>query len=169
MTLSTAESDPARIELAGLVMPKPVTWAWQRPTMQFRTLQYAVPAAGGATPDAELIFSVFAAGDGGPIEPNIDRWANQFRGEDGQGSKPMNRTTRDIHGLRVTRLDLRGAYMGMGAAAPRPDTAQLAAIVESPDATVFIRLLGPEATVESARKDFEALVDGLRPGAPAAK
>jgi len=160
--VSGASDDPSRVEIAGLVMPKPVTWAWQKPSMQFRTLQYAVPAPGGASPDAELIFSLFPAGDGGPIEPNIDRWANQFRTAEDAGATPTNRSTREIDGMRVTRVDLRGAYMGMGAAAPRPNMAQLGAIVESPDATVFIRLLGPEATVETARKEFEAMIDGLR-------
>jgi len=168
MKLSSADGDQTRVEIANLVMPKPVTWIWQRPSMQFRTLQYGVPADGGATPDAELIFSLFPPGDGGPIEPNIDRWANQFRTEDGQGAKPENRTTREIAGVKVTRLDLRGAYMGMGAAAPRPDMTQLGAIIESPDAMVFVRLLGPAATVESARKEFEAMIDGLTRAAPSA-
>ncbi|MBX3355502.1 MAG: hypothetical protein KF724_07360 [Phycisphaeraceae bacterium] len=163
--ISGPDSDPTRIEIGGLVMPKPVTWVWQPPSMQFRTLQYGVPAPGGATPAAELIFSVFPVGDGGPIDPNIDRWAGQFRTPEGGPVTPTNRSVREVEGLRLTRVDLAGAYMGMGAAAPRPETAQLAVIVEAPDSRVFIRLLGPAATVEAARSDFDALVEGIRPAA----
>lgn len=159
--LSTATSDPKVVEIGGLVMPKPVAWIWQRPTMQFRTLQYEVPAPAGASPAAELIFSLFPSGGAGPIDANIERWINQFRA--GSAEDPVTqRTELEIDGLRVIRIDLRGAYMGMGAAAPRPQTAQLGAIVEAPGANVFIRLLGPEATVESARADFDTMIAGIR-------
>jgi len=159
--LSGPDTDATRVEIIGLVMPKPVAWTWQKPSMQFRTLQYAVPAPGGASPAAELIFSVFPAGDGGPIQPNIDRWVGQFRSEGGEPVAPTNQSTVDRDGLRMTRLDLHGSYMGMGAAAPRPKSAQLGAIIEAPDGTLFIRLLGAEATVEAARKDFDAMLAGI--------
>ncbi len=140
-------------------MPKPAAWSWQKPTMQFRTLQYAVPAKDGTGAAAELIFSVFK-GDGGPVQANIDRWAGQFRGADGSPVKPETSST-EVSGLKITRVELKGSYAGMGAAAPRPGQAQSAAIVEAPGTTVFIRLLGPEATVDAARPEFDALVKGI--------
>lgn len=167
--LSTSESDPARVEIGGLELPKPVTWTWQKPTMQFRTLQYAVPASGGATPSAELIFSLFPPGDGGAVANNLDRWAKQFRADDGGELPAPEAKTREIDGVRVTRVDHRGAYMGMGAAAPRPGTTQLAAIIEAPGSTIFVRLLGSEGTVEGARAAFEGMIDGLKRASGAAK
>ena len=158
--LSGATDDASRVEIAGLVLPKPATWTWQQPTMQFRTLQYAVPGAADSTGSAELIFSLFKAGDGGPIEGNITRWAGQFRTADGAASTPI-RSERTVAGLKVTLVENRGGYVPMGAPAPRAGYAQLGAIVEAPGRNVFIRLVGPESTVDANRAAFEAMVDGM--------
>jgi hypothetical protein len=130
--------------------------------MQFRALQYTVPApAGSGAGAAELVFSVFAAGDGGPIEPNVQRWINQFRGDDGTAA-PAQRTERTIAGIPVILLELSGAYQGMGAAAPRPGMKQLGAVIQAPDRTVYVRLVGPAATVDSAKDAFGSMMDGMR-------
>ncbi len=159
MKVSSAESDAKIVEIAGFVMPKPATWQWQTPSMQFRALQYSVPGV-GESGAAEVVFSVFAAGDGGPIDMNIKRWVGQFRNDDGSeaAAKIEDRT---IAGLPVKWIELAGRYQGMGQAAPRPDMMQLGAILQAPDRTIFIRLVGSRATVEAARKDFEAMVAGV--------
>ena len=158
--VSGPEGDQTVIEVGGLRMPKPVTWVWTKPSMQFRALQYAVPANGVNAPAAELVFSVFAGGDGGPIDANLDRWANQFR--DGDAAAKSVRSEATVSGMRVLRIESVGAYMGMGAAAPRPGQMQLGAIVEAPGRNVFIKLVGPQATVESNRAAFDALLAGLK-------
>ena len=158
---STATSDPKVIEIAGLKMPKPVSWTWEFPSMQFRSLQYAIPAPGGATGAAELVFSVFAAGDGGPIDANVQRWVGQFRGPDGSPGTPKIED-RVVGGIQVKFIELAGSYQGMGQAAPRPGVMQLSAIIQQPTSTVFVRLVGPAATVESARQDFMAMIDALQ-------
>jgi hypothetical protein len=158
--LSGADDDANRVEIAGLVLPKPATWTWQQPTMQFRTLQYAVPGAADSTGSAELVFSLFKAGDGGPVEGNITRWSGQFRTAEGAASTPV-RSERTVAGLKVTIVENRGGYVPMGAPAPRSGYAQLGAIVEAPGRNVFIRLVGPEATVDANRAAFEAMVDGM--------
>lgn len=165
-TLSTESSDPARIEVGGLSFPKPTTWLWQRPTMQFRTLQYVVPGPGGEDGGAaELVVSLFPGGDGGPIDANIDRWTRQFRGADGSPATPV-REELTVAGIKVSLIELKGAYQGMGAAAPRPGQMQLGAIVQAPGRNLFFRINGPERTVEQQRGPFRALVDGLRVDLP---
>ncbi len=160
--VSTATDDASLARVGGLAFPKPAAWVWTQPSMQFRALQYAVPApAGAGAGAAELIFSVFAAGDGGPIEPNVQRWIGQFRGEDGAAA-PAQRTERTIAGMPVILLELAGAYQGMGAAAPRPGMKQLGAVIQAPDRTVYVRLVGPAATVDSAKDAFNAMMDGMR-------
>ena len=157
---SSSTSDATIVEVGGIVMSKPSTWMWQSPTMAFRTLQYSVPAQGSGSA-AELVFSEFRKGDGGPLDQNIARWSGQFRGEDGQ-SAPFEQSVSDIDTMRVTRLSFRGAYQGMGAAAPRTGMAQLSAIVEGPEFNVFIRLVGAEATVDLAAADFAKMIESLR-------
>jgi hypothetical protein len=81
--VSGPDDDTTTMQVGGITAPKPAQWTWQQPTMQFRTLQYAVPAPGESSGSAELIVSVFLEGDGGPTETNIDRWVGQFRSAEG--------------------------------------------------------------------------------------
>ncbi len=128
--------------------------------MQFRALQYSVPGIGESSGAAEVVFSVFAAGDGGPIDMNIKRWVGQFRNDD-DSEATAKIEDRTVAGMQVKWIELAGRYQGMGQAAPRPGMMQLGAILQAPDRTVFIRLVGPAATVEAARSDFQAMIDGV--------
>lgn len=159
--VSTSQSDPRLIEVGGLVMMKPSSWVWTAPTMQFRALQYSVPAVGTEAPAAELVFSVFVAGDGGPVDANLDRWAGQFRGPDGQAA-PAKRSKSTQGEFTISRIESVGSYMGMGQAAPRPDQMQLGAIIEASGRNVFAKLVGSTATVESNRAAFEAMLASMK-------
>ena len=108
--------------------------------------------------EAELIVSVFPAGDGGAVDANVERWANQFGGADSVKA----RSERVVGDLRVTRVDLAGDFKGMGMAQAKPGMAQLGAIVQGPKQSVFVRVLGPQAAVEAARADFDRLAQGVR-------
>ena len=138
--------------------------------MQFRTLQYQVcnSGPGKVAPCADLIVSVFKLGDGGSVDANIGRWKNQFQNVDGSPAQPT-RSQRIVAGASVTRVDLKGAWKGMGMGEAQNNSEQLAAAIELPQETIYIRMVGPESTVEAARKDFEAMVDGLSPRAPLVK
>ena len=138
--------------------------------MQFRTLQYQVcnSGPGKVAPCADLIVSVFKLGDGGSVDANIGRWKNQFQNADGSPAEPT-RSQRVVAGASVTRVDLKGAWKGMGMGEAQNNSEQLAAAIELPQETIYIRMVGPESTVEAARKYFEAMVDGLTPRAPLVK
>ena len=167
---SSATSNPSLIELPAITLPKPAAWTWVKPSMQFRTLQYQVcnSGPGKVTPCADLIVSVFKLGDGGSVDANIGRWKNQFQNADGSLAQPT-RSQRVVAGASVTRVDLKGAWKGMGMGEAQNNSEQLAAAIELPQETIYIRMVGPESTVEAARKDFEAMVDGLAPRAPLVK
>jgi hypothetical protein len=141
------------MQCGSIEFPKPQAWKWVKPSAPFRTLQYEVP--GGS----ELIVSVFAAGDGGALEANIERWANQFGG----ASSVKARVERSVGEIRVTRVDFAGDFKGMGMSQARTGMLQLGAIVQAPKQSVFIRLLGPAGGVEAARAEFDTLVSGVRP------
>ncbi len=158
---SSSSDEPTIIEVAGFRAPKPASWVWTKPSVQFRTLQYAVAGAGDSTQSADFIVSVFLAGDGGPLDANIERWRSQFR----VGDKPPDaiRSTKTLGPLTIELVELAGEHLPMGAASPRADYLQLAAIVQANGRNVFFRLVGPRATVEANRAAFNALVDGLIP------
>lgn len=167
---SSATSNPSLIELPSITLPKPAAWTWVKPSMQFRTLQYQVcnPGPGKVAQCADLIVSVFKLGDGGSVDANIGRWKNQFQNADGTAAQPT-RSQRVVAGASVTRVDLKGAWKGMGMGEAQNNSEQLAAAIELPQETIYIRMVGPESTVEAARKDFEAMVDGLTPRASLVK
>ncbi|MAJ47653.1 MAG: hypothetical protein CBC35_10370 [Planctomycetes bacterium TMED75] len=161
-TTSTRE-DPANLaRCAGLVFDKPALWPWMAPSMRFRTLQYSVPGSGGS-PSAELIFSVFIGSDGGGIQMNLNRWIQQFRPTDGVPAR-VEQSTKTINDMAISYVELEGSYAGMGAAAPKPNWAQLGAIIQAPGRTVYVRLLGPDKTVLENVSSFESLVDSVREG-----
>ncbi len=140
-----------------LEFPKPPEWEWVKPAVAFRTLQYRVPHAAG---DGELIVSAFAIGDGGGVQANIDRWQKQFQGADGMAVE-VTKSERTVAGIQVTRADCAGLFLGMGMEKGKPGMAQLGAIVQGPQQMIFIRLIGPQATVDAWRSAFERMIDGL--------
>jgi hypothetical protein len=150
--LSTAGSDPAWMQCGSMEFPKPAAWTWTKPTAPFRTLQYAVPG------DAELIVSVFPAGDGGAVDANVDRWAKQFGGP----ASVKARSEFAVGEFRVTRVDFEGDFKGMGMGQAKTGMSQLGAIVQGPRQSVFVRVLGAKAAVQAARGDFDRLVQGVR-------
>ncbi|MBC03785.1 MAG: hypothetical protein CMJ34_10860 [Phycisphaerae bacterium] len=160
--VSAADSDPNQAEVGGLVFPKPPIWIWATPRNQMRTLQYEVPGRGDGSGAAELVFYLFRGDDGGPIDTNIERWVKQFRNSEG-GPADATISVVDIGGLTVHRMEVRGSYQGMGQPAPRPGQMQFGAIVEAPERRVFLRITGPEATVEAAREDFDRMINGIMP------
>jgi hypothetical protein len=154
-------NDPANtLRVGGISAPKPVEWSWVTPANAFRNLQYAVPAQGGSGSAAELIISGFVAGDGGPLQQNIDRWVGSFVSETGGPVTPILEE-REVDGLKVNLVELRGKFRDMGGG-QHPGSLQLAAIVDVPGGRVFMRLVGPEATVEGWRDAWQTLVAGIK-------
>lgn len=146
------------LQCGSVVFPKPAGWTWVQPTAPFRTLQYTVPGSAGAS---DLIVSAFPKGDGGDLEANVTRWRGQFVAADGREA-PMTRRDLQVSGMPVTRLDFAGTFQGGMGQPSREGVRQLAAIVQAPDQTLFMRLIGPAESVEAARADFEAMIDGAR-------
>jgi hypothetical protein len=158
---STSADDPTVVEVAGLRAPKPASWVWTKPSMQFRTLQYAVAGDIESVKAAELIISVFVAGDGGPIDANIARWKGQFR--QGDAAPEPKLADKEVGPLKIKFVELEGDYLAMGAPAAKQGFSQIGAIVQASGRNVFFRLIGPKETVEANRADFMKMIDGLMP------
>ncbi len=155
------DDEPTKVELGGLHSRKPASWTWQRPSMQFRTLQFTVPGRDGADA-ADLVFSLFFDREGGPTELNVDRWNRQFLDAEGQPTTPVQRQNYEFE-MPVLFVEHRGSYLQMGAAAPRGGYSQLAGVIEAPKRRVFVRLVGPEETVEANRAAFMEMLQTFRP------
>lgn len=144
-------------EPAGMVWKMPSAWKVAPNPNAMRIATYRVP---GATPADDADVSISRAG--GSLDMNIERWVGQF-----QGAGKETRTERMVHGIRVTLVEIHGAYvaggMGGGSSEPRAGWAMLAAIVETQGMPYFVKMVGPDATVKAARPALDELVASIVP------
>ena len=142
---------------AGFQAPIPASWTLRPEPRQFRAATFDVPAQGDGDQGELAIF----AGIRGSDEANIDRWEGQFQGPTGAPGQAIVDPLPNAP-FPTVLVELRGKYQGMGMPSPRDGMAFLAAIVRAPGRDLLhIRLTGPEATVDAARKDWLAFVGGL--------
>jgi hypothetical protein len=155
--------DPKLAKFMGLVAPKPATWIEQPPSGLGRVATYTVPGRDGSEATHVVVY-YFGRGMGGDVEGNIERWQHQFKpGPDGTPPEPIVENF-EVDGMPVTLVELAGEWMKMGQSAYTKDQLFIAAIVASPEGSVFIRFAGQTATVEENRQAFREMVDGLRRG-----
>jgi hypothetical protein len=152
------ESAPAAD--AGVTWDKPDRWLLEL-GREMRLATFTIPGSGGAA-KAECAVYYFGPGQGGGVDANLERWAGEFVG----GANP-ERSTLTADGMKVTRVKLRGTYqahagMSQGASGPQPDHMLLGAIVEGPNGPLFLKLIGPAATVSPAEKEFDGLLRSLK-------
>ncbi len=146
----------------GYAAPVPDVWLAEPPSNQFRLAQYRVPGRGG---DAEVVVYYFGQAQGGSVAANIQRWTSQFTAADGRPVTPKTSVLK-VADLAVTLVELNGSYArGIGSGPQgqaRPDQTLLVAIVQTAAGSITMQLHGPHATVAAHRKQFDAMVRGLR-------
>jgi hypothetical protein len=151
----------------GLTWTAPSSWIAETPKTAMRRAQYRIDGKGGL---AECIVFYFGPGEGGGVKANVERWAAQFRRADGSAIGNALKTREiKVGDIPVTLVEITGTYvggMGGGPGGPeKPDQMMLAAIAEGRDANWFFRALGPRATLEPVRADFEKMARSIKPGA----
>jgi hypothetical protein len=145
----------------------PSGWVVEKPTSDMRFAQYKLPKADGGTEDALLVVYYFGPGQGGTPEANIERWLNQVKQPDGSDSKDKAKTGKmTVNGLQVSTVDVLGNYSG----GMSPDSAPKdnktiyrlrGAIVETPKGSYFVKLTGPEKTVNHWEKAYDEYINSF--------
>ncbi len=132
-----------------------------------RLATYTIPHAPGDTDNGECGVYYFGPGQGGSVQANLDRWIGQFLQADGKPSKAAARIeNRALHGLKLTTVDVSGAYTGMGGpqaepGAPKRGYRLLGAIVEGSQGSVFFKFTGPAKTVAQNQAVFDKMLASL--------
>jgi hypothetical protein len=151
---SSSSSAPSSQPVAGDVSYKvPEGWTAEKPTSEMRLAQYKLPKAAGDEEDALLVVFYFGPGQGGTTQANIDRWVNQVKQPDGSDSKDKAKTeTLTVNGLQVSTVDVKGTYSGgMSQDSGPKDSKSIyrlrGAVIETPKGSYFVKLTGPEKTV----------------------
>ncbi len=157
-----AAPEPARPAIKRLEWDDPPQWKKVSAT-GMRVASYEVPPAKGDKETGEL--NVFILG--GDIEPNIQRWINEFSG---MPMKSVVRTERTVNETRQAIVEVpKGKFNGgMGDRGERENYGLLGGIVVAPSgAQYFFKLTAPANTIKEARKPFYALLDSMREERPA--
>jgi hypothetical protein len=141
----------------------PPSWKLQNEPSSMRLATYQIPHAPGDQEGGECGVYYFGQGQGGSVEANVDRWIGQFQ----QAKNAAKVEKRTISGLKVTTVDVSGAYTGMGGprapeGPPKPGYRLLGAIVEGPQGSVFFKFTGPAKTVAENQSIFEKMISSLK-------
>lgn len=132
------------------------------PKSSMRAAEYGVEG----DPQSELTVFYFGADQGGGVEANIQRWVSQFKQADGSEAV-AKRGERSVKDITISTVETTGSFGGGMAppGAPPPaainDALLLGAIAKGPQGSVFFKLVGPRASVESARSAFDQLLESL--------
>lgn len=108
-----------------------------------------------AVEDAEVTLSALPPGI--PLSANVQRWCGQF---DLEGGKPcaeaVKQSTLPGAALPTQLVELAGTFKGSSmagpATTPRTGWQMLAAVMETPAKTYFVKLTGPKAVVAKHRE-----------------
>ncbi|RMG51475.1 MAG: hypothetical protein D6723_10525 [Acidobacteria bacterium] len=160
---------PAHTAASGkLVFEAPPGWLVQSPQTGMRVAQYELPRAEGDSENASLVVYYFGPGQGGSVEANLKRWMHQMEQPDGRPSEERARIEKmTVNGLNVTLLDLTGTYRaeimpGHGARYHKPSFRMRAGVIETPRGPYFVKLVGPERTVNRWDEAFMAFIRSMR-------
>ena len=134
----------------------PAGWVEEERTSSMRVAQYRLPKAASDTEDASVVLYYFGQNQGGSVAANIERWVSQMKQADGDSSKKENL---EVNGLKVTTVDVAGTYVaetapGSGTFLNKPGYRLRAAVVETPNGSYYVKLVGPEKTVAQWNDSF---------------
>src|SRR5438128_6537578 len=113
--------ETTRTEAVGLRFAVPAAWTRVPASSEVRAAQGRLPRTTGDAEDGEAILFFFGAGKGGGAAENLERWYGQFTPADGRPARDAAVVTkRTVHALRVTSVDLAGAYRASPPSASKP-------------------------------------------------
>lgn len=147
-------------------------WVKQTPTSRMRAAQAELPAPEKGGAPAELTVYFFGKGQGGDAAANIARWKGQVERPEGLAEADYAKETRrEVAGMPVIVLEMRGRYLGSrfpGQPEPTPiDDARLTGvIIETSEGNYFIKAAGTRTTMDHHQKSIEAMIAGIEKNEP---
>ena len=137
----------------------PAGWVEEPRSSSMRVAQYKLPKAPADNEDASLVLYYFGQGQGGSTAANVERWVSQMKQADGSAAKDAKEEHFETNGLKVTAVDVSGTYVaetapGSGTFHNNAGYRLRAAVVETPNGSYFVKLVGPEKTVTQWNESF---------------
>ncbi len=159
-----ADEPTKTVDAGGLSFKAPETWKSVPTNSPMRRAQLKVEPAPGDDYPALLVVYAFPGG-AGTVEANLKRWQGQFKDADGNPPK-ISSTTVKGKNVDVTRVETAGHYKpgaipGMAPEPERENARMLVAIVTTTKVGYFLKMVGPDKTMNSLKPSFEALISSL--------
>lgn len=159
-----ADEPTKTVDARGLTFKAPESWKSipSRSTMRVAQLQVE-PIKGDEFP-ALLVVYAFPGG-AGSVEANVKRWQSQFKSADGSPPKIESKTVKGKN-VEVTKVETAGHYApaplpGMPAEPERDNARLFGAIVTTERVGYFLKMVGPDKTMDSIRPRFDELISTL--------
>jgi hypothetical protein len=158
-TSRPGSSPQATSQTTNLAWTAPEGWVEEPPASGMRLSQYRLAKAEGDAEDAVCYVSHFP-GTGGSVEQNLARWYQQFIQPDGKPTESVAKVNKaESNGLQQTTVDVSGTFSQsttpMGPQGEdKPNFRMLAGVIETPAGPWFVKLIGPEKTVERWKDSF---------------
>lgn len=144
-----------------LTFQKPASFkAKELPPGGMRAAQLEYTADGKT---AEAIFFFFGAGGAGAIQANIDRWLGAFEEPKDKINSKVEKKKAGAN--EITYVEAEGTYksgMPGGPTTPKPGSKLLGAIIENAGGNIFVRFVGPAATVKAGDADFRKMIESAK-------
>ena len=166
--------DGRRQVLGSVTVVVPQGWRSVEPSSSMRIAEFALPDTSERSDDATV--AVFE-GNWGTVEDNVTRWKGQFDTSNAQ--RPFSRRDKVLAageagegGIAVAMVDVSGTFgggMGPSAGVRQSGFRMLGAIVDTGEAGagsrfLYIKLLGPEKTVNDWAASFDGFIESISRG-----
>jgi hypothetical protein len=165
LLLLGADTPKQTVDAQGVKFQAPAAWKSVPSTSSMRRAVLKIQPIEGDDFPGELVVYAFPGG-AGSVEANIERWQKQFKDKDGNPPKIETKTVKGKN-VDVTRAETSGHYFPAQFGRPepdRPDARLLGAIVQTDQASYFIKLVGPNKTLTKLRPDFDELLTTIEVG-----
>lgn len=155
----SAESLGPEVDLDAARFKAPAGWVRKQPRSGIVAAEFSLPRVEPDKDDGRLTVTVA----GGSIQENIKLWRQQF------GGKPEKQTPEKITiaGVPVTLVDFSGTSTGQpgmtGTAEEGKGYRMLVAILDVGGQLHFVKLYGPEKTVDAHAAEFRSFVQSFQP------
>jgi len=150
---------PATFKVSEFTFTRPGNWEWVESTSQMRKAELKVVDTKSQA-KVEVVFYYFGPGSAGGTQANVDRWFRQFEEPREKINAKSDEVT--IGKRKVTYVSAEGTYksgLPGDAQTPMPSYALMAAIIESGEGSVFVKMTGPKELTRSATPDFKKMVE----------
>jgi hypothetical protein len=163
--LAAGADEPTKtVEARGLTFKAPEAWKTIPTRSSMRVAQLQVEPKKGDEFPALLVVYAFPGG-AGTVEANVKRWQSQFKTADGNPPKIESKTVKGKN-VEVTKVETAGHYApgpipGMPAEPERDNARLFGAIVVTERVGYFLKMVGPDKTMDAIRPAFDTLISTL--------